>query len=879
MKRLREVLENKEKNYILPFFWQHGESEEILRDYMKNIYEAGIKAVCIESRPHPDFVGPLWWRDMDIIMDEARKRGMKVWVLDDSHFPTGYAAGRIKKQHPELRKWYLNVHRMDFAGPLKDSSFIIKYFPGRAALSPGFKAEEDKILAVVAAKISDVETGEVDDKTLINVSEYVQDGVLYWDLPEGYWSIFVVYQTRRGGEETTKDYLNPLVPEATKVLIDTVYEAHFDRYKDDFGKTLAGFFSDEPRFGNLKGFNGVIGKTKMVLPWSDDMIKIMQKEVSEDILIYLPLLFTEGGEKAHLVRYAYMNVVSRMYGENFTNQLGNWCREHGVEYIGHIIEDNGAHSRLGYGTGHFFRALYGQDMSGIDVIGGQVVPGMDFKHAGFSTDGWDGEFFHYGLGKLGTSLAHIDPKKKGRTICELFGAYGWVEGLKFMKWLTDHLLVRGVNYFVPHAFSPKTFPDTDCPPHFYAGGNDAQFKHMKIWSDYTNKISHLLSEGTHVAPVAVLYHAEAEWSGKYMPFEKVVKELIQNQIDCDVVPADIFKNSVQIEDDRLVINKEKFKCLIIPYAEALPKYLLIRIAEAAQKGFKIIFIEEFPERFSEGIDTEGILSSIKDNKNCIVLALKGLGNKIKSLGFNEIALSSFEPYVTYFHYRQEDADIFMFFNEHPYNNIDTRVFIPLNKKAVYYDAFENKIENCNTNNKSNGVEIQLKLNTYESKIIIFRDDALETEVIDNAKNLKEVKEINVSGSWKVFLAKAAEYPNFNLETELKELVNLAKFDLYPNFSGIIRYEINFTAEETAEKAVLDLGRVYEVAELWLNDNNIGVKICPPYKFDITNYIKKGTNKLVVEVTNTLVKSQKDYFSQFAVQEPTGLLGPVSIKFY
>ena len=90
-KRLKEVLNREEGNYILPFFWQHGEEEAVLREYMKVIDESNIKAVCVESRPHPDFCGPKWWADMDVILDEARKRGMKVWILDDSHFPTAIA--------------------------------------------------------------------------------------------------------------------------------------------------------------------------------------------------------------------------------------------------------------------------------------------------------------------------------------------------------------------------------------------------------------------------------------------------------------------------------------------------------------------------------------------------------------------------------------------------------------------------------------------------------------------------------------------------------------------------------------------------------------------------------------------------------------------
>lgn len=65
---------------------------------MKVIDESNIKAVCIESRPHPDFCGPGWWHDMDIIIEEAKKRNMKVWILDDSHFPTGFANGAMAEK-------------------------------------------------------------------------------------------------------------------------------------------------------------------------------------------------------------------------------------------------------------------------------------------------------------------------------------------------------------------------------------------------------------------------------------------------------------------------------------------------------------------------------------------------------------------------------------------------------------------------------------------------------------------------------------------------------------------------------------------------------------------------------------------------------------
>ena len=68
--KIKKLLKGQMENYIFPFFWQHGEEESVLREYMKVIYDSNIRAVCVESRPHPDFVGEAWWRDMDIILDE-----------------------------------------------------------------------------------------------------------------------------------------------------------------------------------------------------------------------------------------------------------------------------------------------------------------------------------------------------------------------------------------------------------------------------------------------------------------------------------------------------------------------------------------------------------------------------------------------------------------------------------------------------------------------------------------------------------------------------------------------------------------------------------------------------------------------------------------
>ena len=122
--RLIQALENHPDQYILPFFWQHGEDAALLREGMQRIRESGIGAVCIESRPHPDFLGEKWWHDLDTILDEAKRLEMKVWILDDAHFPSGMCNRKITADSPYGKDYLTHVYT-DIAGPLKGHAFMV----------------------------------------------------------------------------------------------------------------------------------------------------------------------------------------------------------------------------------------------------------------------------------------------------------------------------------------------------------------------------------------------------------------------------------------------------------------------------------------------------------------------------------------------------------------------------------------------------------------------------------------------------------------------------------------------------------------------------------------------------------------------------------
>jgi len=256
--RLNQVLAGNQDNYILPFFWQHGEEETILREEIARIQESNIHAVCVESRPHPDFLGEGWWRDMDIIMDECRKRRMEVWILDDEKFPSGYAAGMIPKKYPDRGRLFLYEKHIDVIGPQKGVSLLLNL------------SEIDRLLAVVTGQRTGC--GDAVKGELVDITSQVVDDVVYWDIPKGVWRVFYMYLSRNNRSGKPDPYLNPLTPEGTQVLIDAVYESHYERYKEDFGKTFRGFFSDEPQFGNSYGYHASIGRVPfMPMPWCDGL--------------------------------------------------------------------------------------------------------------------------------------------------------------------------------------------------------------------------------------------------------------------------------------------------------------------------------------------------------------------------------------------------------------------------------------------------------------------------------------------------------------------------------------------------------------------------------------------------------------------------------
>ena len=840
-------MQGNEGSYVFPFFWQRGNHTEKIPEQIERIAQSGVRALCVESKSHPDFCGDGWWRDMDIILAEAEKRGMRVWILDDDRFPTGHAAGMIAKKYPHLRQWNLTERHIDVAGPMREASFL--------AIEP--RDAEAVLLGAFAYRRLPGEK-QICRYEAIDLTAQVEGDFLYWDVPEGVWRIFFYYRSRLGGFD---NYIDMISAESVAVLIESVYETHYAHYADRFGNTIAGFFSDEPAYANLNfdkpridyGFyEKRIGTPCLALPWNENVRRMMEEKLGFDPTPHLNLLWYDddkNGDDQSDLRFAYMDAITRLYSECFTKQLGDWCRAHGVLYTGHVIEDMGSHCHMFRSPGHYFRSTMWQDMSGVDVVLQQIMPGMkSYFHTAWAEGLADGEFFYYVLAKLGASMAHLNPLMKGRAMCEVFGAYGWGLDTPMMKYLVDGMLVRGINHFVPHAFSTK-FPDPEYPPHFAAEGHNPSYEGFSRLMGYLNRASHLLYDARHIANAAVLYNAEGEWASRTreaMTMQPIVTRLYDAHIDYDIIPMDMLQNAA-VKDGKLALADECFDCLIIPHADHLPRELQEILSRLHEAGLPVWFFGGLPENaIFEGVE----------------MAPDALIPTMRARGMTDLTVEGDFPCLRIYHAVRNGQDIYMFFNEDMSYAVNTAVTLPSRGEFARVDLLGESY----TADETKDGRVSLSLAPNESLILVFG----ACEGLTPAYTLPEGEEI--APAFRLSLADYTDLAAYKEVGEFTKFFNVTGKNAFPRFSGKMKYEFSFQAKKDGGRVFLDLGRVGQNATLTLNGRPLGIRITAPYLFEITDALTDGENRAEVVVANTPAQGVLDKYSLFLPLSPSGLLG-------
>ena len=168
-----------------------------------------------------------------------------------------------------------------------------------------------------------------------------------------------------------------------------------------------------------------------------------------------------------------------------------------------------------------------------------------------------------------------------------------------------------------------------------------------------------------------------------------------------------------------------------------------------------------------------------------------------------------------------------------------------------------------------------------------------------------MQEKSISGNWELRFPHGWGAPT---RTTFKELTSwTASADTaIQRFSGVAAYyktiEVAASDLVPGKRVFLDLGRVHEIADLWINGQHLGERCFIPYRYEVTEYLKPGNNYLVVEVANVLnnrmvgnarmpekyqtsksniLKGPTPWTTPWAEHNliPSGILGPVKLIWY
>ena len=106
----RDIKESDFKNppkhfYPQPFYFlNHSLEEKELRRQAKEHDEKGLGGYIMCSRYglETPCMSENWMRAIDVLVEEAGKRGLEAWLNDEDPFHSGHSGGEVETNHPEF---------------------------------------------------------------------------------------------------------------------------------------------------------------------------------------------------------------------------------------------------------------------------------------------------------------------------------------------------------------------------------------------------------------------------------------------------------------------------------------------------------------------------------------------------------------------------------------------------------------------------------------------------------------------------------------------------------------------------------------------------------------------------------------------------------
>ncbi len=680
-----------------PYFVLNGAVDAtVVRRDLDELNWLGFQAVTVQcgfATPF-EYLSPEYFRFFKMLLAEVKKRDMRMWIVDDAGYPSGFAGGKFTTLKPGMRMQALVAAQ-------------------RIAAKTGDRVKQAVTPATVA-----VTAVKADGST---VAVPFHGGAIDWTAPAGIWQVVVVehqFKTSPTRSDTNtnrvkdtsqslEDYLDPA---ATKQFLEFTHEQYKREVGDEFGKTILGFRGDEPDY-SISG-----------LPWTPALFDRFQNIKGYDVRPYIASFFLrEMAPSQKRAKADYWDVFSAMFRDGFFKIQGDWCAANHLEYQVHLNHEE-REMELVRSEGDFFRDMRYVQVPGIDAIWHQI---------------WTDTISDFP--RLASSAAHVYGKPRAFT--ESFAAYRPMPNIEIARYVLNEQFVRGINLV-----EIMNFPATSAGMSVPAFMTDPGFPDLMR---YTRRLSYLMSMGRPAAEVALYLPSSSMWlndEAADKAFVATEQLLSEHQIDFDIVDKNALARELIPGAGTLqTLSGNRFRTVMLPGTSLISEAALDRLHSFAAGGGRVLFLGCTPSlifgrtilhaRPATSADFSWAYVEVSAQlpptptppaypppaapaPQIIPPAIMQAVNA--SVTTRDVALDTPDIALRYLRRRLKDADVYLFFNEGAAASRHVVTLMSEAKKAEVWDPQTGHATGLASTRRNGALQIDMSLKPYEARLIVVR---------------------------------------------------------------------------------------------------------------------------------------------------------------
>lgn len=712
---------------------------------------------------------------------------------------------------------------------------------------------------------------------VLDISKYLSaDGSLNWQVPAGEWII------ERCGMTPTLVKNSPASPEATGLETDKMSRQHIEAHFDSFlGEIIRRIPAEDRKTWKVAVVDSYEAGGQN---WSDGLMEKFKALYGYDPLPYLPVM------QGKVVR-------------------DTECSDRFLWDLRRFVADQLAHE---YVAG--LRNISHQNglTTWLENYGHSGFPG-EFLQYGGQSDEVSGEFWtesNLGLieNRAASSCAHIYGKRKVSSESFTAGGYSYTRYPSLMKQRLDKYFCEGVNNTLLHVYVQQ--PDDRAPGINGWFGNEFNrlntwFYDMDLFLKYIKRCNMLLQRGRYVADIAYFISEDApKMTGSQDP-------ALPQGYSFDYINAEVIKNRLTVKNGRLVLpDGMSYKILVLPRMESMRPELLVRIKQLVSEGAVVLGPKPLKSPSMQNYGTAD--AEVRQLASELWGDIYSKGKQVHRYGkgmvidgmnlVNALKLFKILPdckthaadSVLFIHRELKEGSIYFLSNQRNVSINFNPAFRITGKTPELWDATTGEIRDLKCYSHTNATTtIPMMLAPYESVFVIFRKQNLKNDAV-KSNYPKLINTVTIKSDWLVRFDANMRGPS--KPVLFKELTDwtVNTNDSIKYYSGSAYYKNTFKGFHVkGRKVYLNFGKLSAIAKLKVNGIDLGGVWTAPYRVDISNAIRSGTNTLEIKVVNTWtnriigdsrlpIAQRKTWliYNKYGPDSkliPSGLLGPVRLE--